>query len=151
MSIENSTVKDRIAALKEAKAKPNPTTEDLAEREQLIVLASRIEAEAVALHEERKRGHAATREQAESLEHALKSQGLRLTQSIKQDLTKIQTEHQKAFEYWSEHLARTAPFCPEIYNDRNSMAALQDVPVEILNLICCCYLVHMPVRLLNGS
>ena len=107
MSNEEQTVEDRIARLKQAKAKPTstPTTEeDPAEREQLIVLASRIEAEAVALQEERRRGQAAAREQAERLEHLTKAQGKQLLQGFKQDFDALQSEQQKAFHYWSERL-----------------------------------------------
>ena len=105
MSTETDTVEDRIAKLKQAQAKPStPEPEDPAEREQLTVLASRIETEAVALQEERRRGQAAAREQAERLEHLVKAQGKQLVQGFKQDFDALQSEQQKAFHYWSERL-----------------------------------------------
>lgn len=101
-----SDVDDRIARLKEAKAKP--TKEDPAERDQLVVLASRILAEAEALREERKRGEAASRQQAEQWQHGLKHYATQTVQTLRGDLQKLQAEHQQALEPCAARLEELA-------------------------------------------
>lgn len=95
-----SDVDDRIARLKEAKAKP--TREDPAERDQLVVLANRILVEAEALREGRKRGEAASREQAEQWQHSLKQYASQIIQALRGDLEKVQAEHQQAVQQWGQ-------------------------------------------------
>ena len=101
-----SDVDERIARLKEAKAKP--TKEDPAERDQLVVLASRILAEAKALREERKRGEAASREQAEQWQHRLKHYASQTIQALRGDLQKLQAEHQQALDQCAARLEELA-------------------------------------------
>lgn len=95
-------VDDRIAKLKEAKAKP--TRENPEERDQLVVLSSRILAEAEAIHQERKCGEAASREQAEQWQHSLKHYATQTIQALRGDMQKLQAENEQALEQWAARL-----------------------------------------------
>lgn len=106
----NDPLKERLEALKKAKPAGPPAKEDPAERDQLVILASRIEAQAQALLEERKRGAAASREQAERWTDSLKAQTKLLIQAVRGDLHAAQTQHEKALQQWAARLEELAAF-----------------------------------------
>ena len=81
-----------------------PDTPDTPERDQLVVLAAELRAEATDMTTAMRRFAEQQLEAGRQLEGQLKGINSRAVQIMRQDVEKLQAEQQKAFSYWSDRL-----------------------------------------------
>lgn len=102
MSDEPSPLEDRLDAIKEPEVEAshhNP-----AERDMLIVQASRIEAQAVAIQEAQERGEAASRQRLKELEQLFASKHDALIKGVREAFHRANEHQAQAFEQWGQRL-----------------------------------------------
>ena len=108
MSKEKDPLKERLDALAKKTAKPSGAAAspkaDPEERDQLIVLASRIQADAQALREVHKEEQARLRQALDGLSQSVKSQGTDFKQVLKSSLREVDHDHQKSLHHWADRL-----------------------------------------------
>ncbi len=101
---EAEAYKKKIKAAPKAKPSTATPPDDLAEREQLIVLASRIEAGAVALEEAQQRGEDAHRKRLAELEHLFNGRHEKLIAGVRDAFTRAEQQQASAFNQWGQRL-----------------------------------------------